>query len=41
MPSLASAEANTDANAPFSASIPSSRSPAAETRLICSSASGA
>ena len=41
MPSLASALANTAANARFSASMPSSRSPAPETRLICSTASGA
>ncbi len=34
IPSLPSALANTVANAPFSASIPSSRSPAPETRLI-------
>ncbi len=41
MPSLASPLANTAAKAPFSASMPSSRSPAPETRLICASASGA
>lgn len=35
MPSRASADANTSAKLCFSASIPASRSPAADTRLIC------
>ena len=41
MPSRASSEPNAFAKAAFSASIPSSRSPACETCLICSSATGA
>ena len=41
MPSCASALANTAANARFSAAMPSSRSAAPETRLICATASGA
>src|SRR5205085_8195661 len=38
MPSRASSESKTRSNAAFSASMPASRSPAAETRLICSTA---
>ena len=41
MPSRASCDANTLANPACSAAMPSSRSPAPETRLICSIASGA
>src|SRR5215218_300065 len=41
IPSRASSDANTVAKPAFSASMPSSRSPWCDTRLICSSASGA
>src|SRR4051794_8633510 len=41
MPSLASSEKKAAANPCFSASIPASRSPLLETRLICSTATGA
>ena len=41
MPSRASSDVKASMKPPFSASMPSSRSPACETRLICSSATGA